>query len=113
MVAVHPNGQKAYIAYTVGADFFVGVLDLTQGTIKPIPLSVVFDYGTGWIGDINVAPSGAKAYVSWGVSGYISSIDAVYDQFLTNIYSPPSYHDEVTFSADSTLAFATSRGLEF
>lgn len=110
-VALHPNGQKAYVPYSVGSDWFVGVVDLALGTLNSIPVSAIGDYGDAWINNINIAPSGAKAYVSWGVSSDISVIDTVQDKFINNIYSPPSYHDEVAFTPDSTLAIASSRGL--
>jgi YVTN family beta-propeller protein len=111
-VGLHPNGRKAYVSCYDGVNWCVAVLDIVSGTVsKTIPLSVTIDYGSVWINNVNVAPSGQKAYVTWGDSSDVSVIDTVQDVFVKNIYSPPSYNMETAFTPDSTHAVVSSLGL--
>jgi DNA-binding beta-propeller fold protein YncE len=108
-VAILPSGQKAYVTQTTATGTSVSVIDPSSLTVlKSTPL-----VGEGSVIDnINIAPSGLKAYVSFGgVDTTVAVIDTTLDQVKTSINAQTYYHDEVAFSGDSSLAVVSSRGL--
>ena len=107
-VAILPSGQKTYVTQTTATGTSVSVVDPSTLTVlKSIPLA-----GAGSVIDnINAAPSGLKAYVSFGgIDTTVAVIDTALDQLKASINAQTYYHDEVAFSADSSLAVVSSRG---
>lgn len=107
-VAILPNGQKAYVTQNTATGTSVSVIDPSTLTLtKSITLA-----GAGSVvNNINIAPSGLKAYVSFGgIDTTVGVIDTTLDQLKATINAQTYYHDEVAFSADSSLAVVSSRG---
>jgi subtilisin family serine protease len=107
-VAILTNGQKAYVTQNTATGTSVSVIDPSTLTLtKSITLA-----GAGSVvNNINIAPSGLKAYVSFGgIDTTVGVIDTALDQLKATINAQTYYHDEVAFSADSSLAVVSSRG---